>query len=95
MLPCAYRRNHAALPGNAHTERGHDMSAIASAGQTYPDVIEAKLASQASWLKLAQDLLLACPEINDEYAARLANYRSEKQRYLALVELAQECGLRD
>ena len=71
------------------------MSGIASTGQTYEDVIEAKLESQASWLQLAHDLLMAVRETNDEYAARLVDYRSEKQRFLALAELARECGIID
>jgi len=69
------------------------MSAVAAAGQTYADVIEAKLDSQAQWLQVAHDRMVRANE--DEYRAQLDNFRSERHRYFALYELARECGLRD
>lgn len=69
------------------------MSATASAGQSCEDLIEAKLESQASWLQLAHHRMVIASE--DEYRGELDNYRSERHRYFALLELARECGLRD
>jgi hypothetical protein len=69
------------------------MSAIAGVGQSCADIIEAKLDSQAQWLKVAHDRMVRASE--DEYRGQLDNFRSERHRYFALYELARECGLRD
>jgi len=76
--------------------QGDTMSAIAAAGQTYADVIEAKLESQLAWMRLAHQRLLACSEDDDpiEYRWRVDDFYRQHHRYLALADLAHDCGLR-
>jgi len=70
------------------------MSAVATAGQTYEDVIEEKLYCEAAWVRQARNRLVA---ENHPLSRRdlVADYEYCQHRYQALAELARECGIID